>query len=1092
MPDLLRIKQNVSKMVNAGAPEQEIDDYISMEGTTVNAIKNIQINPQFTKISESPDVQRMAYLLRTMPFYRRGASLMSGKSLEEIDRILNAIPEPEQNLGNALFKALPDIAMASPVLKGAGAIPKIWPVAKTALGLGAYGGARMAGQNQPILPAAAQSAAFGTLGHGLGRVATTVLPKIPLRGNVGSALGWGATGAAFSPEDRLQGAAFGAGMGALSQSKPLQRPYFNQIAGRINNSLLKSPDLNKALLYGDPGMGIAREGLSGRTLLELNKNVKARLEELNQMADRAYSTQRTKLANYTTVFKPLFELRTKLMEHPLDNQAAITRLNNILQDVSGISTGKQRNFSNLNPIEARRLKQEVDTFTDWLAVGKGDHEVNIALKKTYHNIDAVLDSKIPQLKQLNSRIKDLISSEKAIEVNIRKGKTRDIIPESWWELANVPFRSVKSTAFKTNLARALAERYPKDIDLMPSPPLKSIPTQSDVRLPYQTRALPPPSRYRPTGYPGGAPPQRPLITPYQGSGPVIQGQAPYRGTTLPAIVPQPSTPRQPLNLEQLRKSLKRKTQGQPLRGAHEVSPKEIIELPGRPSGKPIKLQLGANVGQKIKAPPGKSPILPKTTFEQPEKRQWWKGRDWENELKSQPIEPFERHRDFLKEGYVPITREDADMLEGKKLGLFIVHVDVRGTETTGGEGYFMRPEIKGLEIPKEAKKLYENFKQRYEQGAKEKISEVQITGREVIGEKRLLPKSIQIRKPEGEAELLAEARKYRSAEQFVAARPTFYHGTKKGFDSQDIKIGEGNLREGIYLSNSKNASRQYGDKVHEYKIDPESKTLNLSTGEETLDFIIKKKILKKENIDIDLENYILSGKIFQYDPFNRQGLVDKILSAAKKEGYDAVDLFDDLGGGSNNVAKVIINKNIMKTPSQLTSLWQKAHGQRQNPLRNKSGQAFIGGGQEDTPYNLNFNNLDKKIPENYDNLVIPAIEKVTRNIKSDILKNKIYNYIVYYFNKGNREGILDSINIQSPEGVKKVAYKISANNIDVILVPENTETSNLAVLWHKTGKLFGSTGMLGPTAATGVGLAAALRAAAAKAESERRKNLNRR
>jgi hypothetical protein len=38
--DLARIKQNVGKMVNAGAPEADIDSYIAAEGATLKEIQN--------------------------------------------------------------------------------------------------------------------------------------------------------------------------------------------------------------------------------------------------------------------------------------------------------------------------------------------------------------------------------------------------------------------------------------------------------------------------------------------------------------------------------------------------------------------------------------------------------------------------------------------------------------------------------------------------------------------------------------------------------------------------------------------------------------------------------------------------------------------------------------------------------------------------------------------------------------------------------------------------------------------------------------------------------------------------------------------
>jgi len=80
-------------------------------------------------------------------------------------------------------------------------------------------------------------------------------------------------------------------------------------------------------------------------------------------------------------------------------------------------------------------------------------------------------------------------------------------------------------------------------------------------------------------------------------------------------------------------------------------------------------------------------------------------------------------------------------------------------------------------------------------------------------------------------------------------------------------------------------------------------------------------------------------------------------------------------------------------------------------------------------YNLSINNIGKKIPKNYDNLIIPEIEKITKFIQGDIIKNKIYNYIIYYYNKGILNGYLDTINIHTLQDNKKVYFKINNNKI---------------------------------------------------------------
>jgi len=171
-----------------------------------------------------------------------------------------------------------------------------------------------------------------------------------------------------------------------------------------------------------------------------------------------------------------------------------------------------------------------------------------------------------------------------------------------------------------------------------------------------------------------------------------------------------------------------------------------------------------------------------------------------------------------------------------------------------------------------------------------------------------------------------QAKKYKSAEEFVEAQEIFYHGSQKDFKSEDIDFNKGNLREGAYLSSNLDVAKTYGKNIHEYTIDPKSKTLDLSDGESTLDFILKEDILEKADIDVDLENYILSGRIFQYDPYNRQGIVDNIMVAAKSKGYDVVKLFDDLGV-EDNIATIVVNKDVIKTKQQLTDIYNKAKGQ---------------------------------------------------------------------------------------------------------------------------------------------------------------------
>jgi len=82
-------------------------------------------------------------------------------------------------------------------------------------------------------------------------------------------------------------------------------------------------------------------------------------------------------------------------------------------------------------------------------------------------------------------------------------------------------------------------------------------------------------------------------------------------------------------------------------------------------------------------------------------------------------------------------------------------------------------------------------------------------------------------------------------------------------------------------------------------------------------------------------------------------------------------------------------------------------------------------------YNLSWNNIGKNIPVNYNTLIIPKIDAITKNFMGgDVLRNKIYNYIIYYFNKGIREGILESICLFGSDKIeRKIYFKIEDKNI---------------------------------------------------------------
>lgn len=90
MADLLRIKNNVSKMVGMGAPESDIDQYISGEGSSVDEIKNFRPSPTLPERAKTA----MAYGL---------PAAVAGERTGDLNKTINAqAPNIYQGAGNII------------------------------------------------------------------------------------------------------------------------------------------------------------------------------------------------------------------------------------------------------------------------------------------------------------------------------------------------------------------------------------------------------------------------------------------------------------------------------------------------------------------------------------------------------------------------------------------------------------------------------------------------------------------------------------------------------------------------------------------------------------------------------------------------------------------------------------------------------------------------------------------------------------------------------------------------------------------------------------------------------------------------------
>lgn len=159
-------------------------------------------------------------------------------------------------------------------------------------------------------------------------------------------------------------------------------------------------------------------------------------------------------------------------------------------------------------------------------------------------------------------------------------------------------------------------------------------------------------------------------------------------------------------------------------------------------------------------------------------------------------------------------------------------------------------------------------------------------------------------------DLLSEARKYKTAEEFVGAQgEPLLHLTEKGnvesINKQGLRMtapSEGSISEGISLTTKRTeANTIFGEGEVTAFISPSAKTITL------------KDALAK------------MGHAGETDKAIIKTLESEAPSWAAKNGYDILDMRDARGAVYRGMDEIrVLNPDVVKTKSQLTSLWEQA------------------------------------------------------------------------------------------------------------------------------------------------------------------------
>lgn len=178
--------------------------------------------------------------------------------------------------------------------------------------------------------------------------------------------------------------------------------------------------------------------------------------------------------------------------------------------------------------------------------------------------------------------------------------------------------------------------------------------------------------------------------------------------------------------------------------------------------------------------------------------------------------------------------------------------------------------------------------------------------------------------------LIQEARKYKSAEEFVKAKTNALHGSDTEITQFDTKfLGKNTESKGskntFFFTSSKEMADEYGraaflkKKVSELgDIKPEQRSRLLAEA---------KGKAKLNGVSLEYKN----PKIIKLRGVLKDNLVAKDIQKAKEQGYDAIvykDVIDPVLGDSEKFIRgdvtAVFDPSKIKTKSQLTDIWNKA------------------------------------------------------------------------------------------------------------------------------------------------------------------------
>lgn len=203
---------------------------------------------------------------------------------------------------------------------------------------------------------------------------------------------------------------------------PIKKYLSEKLAPRMINSILR-PAAKEFSFGKNPGLGVAKEGLTAKTREGLLKQISSKKQVLGQEIDNLLTTQgKEKTIDVTKLLTPLdeaMEQAVKSGEQVLYNrlQGVKDGLTKTFKATDGkIEASGTRNLV-LSPKEVAQLKREIGNSAKWTGQAF-DNEVNQVRVGLYRALNDAVEEAVPGAKQLQQRYANMLSAEKSLEKTI--------------------------------------------------------------------------------------------------------------------------------------------------------------------------------------------------------------------------------------------------------------------------------------------------------------------------------------------------------------------------------------------------------------------------------------------------------------------------------------------------------------------------------------------------------------------------------------------------------------------------------------------------------------------------------------------------